>query len=839
MPEPTLLVKGSLVLLDTIKMAKANRDLPINYIISWIKKRMPEYGYNKANLEDRILIVRAETGSGKSTVLPVEIFRILRNKDTPLSEKYNGKTVICTQPRILTAIALANDVSKRSWNPDIVLGKTVGYQTGPYSNKPVNGLLFATAGVLTAQFENQTDEEIMNMYKFILVDEAHERSQDSDLLLMLLKNFYIRNKGNKNLPFMLLTSATFDIYKYIKYFDINSEINTVEIIGRAYPINTHWLTNECDNYIEESVKTSKYIHENNHDDPNDKCDILIFVPGIKQIDLIKLKLEDINKKYEEADSLYQPFLILSINRENINSQSDDFNMMFIKPEYLPKIFNKQIKRRIIIATIVAETGLTIDTLKYVIDCGWNKTIEVYQPWGVKGLISRPLPLNKLKQRKGRVGRLFPGEFYPLYTENIYNILDDQQLPEFLSIGIADKFLKIIQTQQMMKIYIKEFPDFRVEDITLLDPPSMESFIMANSLANLLGFVSEDAILPKKWPPKFEKENIFGIEIGYGLTQIGHKIANMKSINMESIKMILLSCVHDISMEDMINIATIIIFNKEIFTIDEIKKKENTPEGSKILLDSIPNIELLIKAIQGDRPMQGGQPMQGDRPIQGDQSIQPSPQDNNYIIIRLLFSDDFIELLFIFEKFIDKYSENSINEHQDDHILIWCKNMGLEFSSLLFALNKRNEIIDELYFAGIDPFKNEQFKLKKILSNFKNKDNLPILLNTIKSIKKCIYGGYFNNLLTLNPEDNAYYNNQMLRVKISRPFISSKLIKLFNYTEYKPKWIIAQSLELVAVPSIDANTPAPLLYNIQVKTISVLDGFIHPDFEYGLPKIAFT
>ena len=75
--------------------------------------------------------------------------------------------------------------------------------------------------------------------------------------------------------------------------------------------------------------------------------------------------------------------------------------MFIKPNLLPKVFNKQVKRRIIIATIVAETGLTIDTLKYVIDCGWNKSTEVYQPWEAFGLITRPAPMSKIKQRKGR------------------------------------------------------------------------------------------------------------------------------------------------------------------------------------------------------------------------------------------------------------------------------------------------------------------------------------------------------------------------------------------------------------------------------------------------------
>jgi len=822
MSNPTLLVKGSLSLSDKAKMAKANRDLPINYIISWIKKRMPEYGYNRANLEDRILIIRAETGSGKSTVLPVEVFRILRNKDTPMSEEYTGKMVICTQPRVLTTIALANDVSSRSWNPDIILGKTVGYQTGPSSNKPEGGLLFATAGVLAVQFENYTDVEIMDTYKFIIIDEAHERSQECDLLIMLLKNFYIRNKGNKNLPFMVLSSATFDINKYAKYFNICADDNTVEILGRTYPIVTHWPTESGKSYIDQSIAITKQIHEKNYNDPSDKCDILIFVPGIKQIDLIKLGLEEINKEYKSEDSKYAPFLILTINRDNINSQTKDFNLMFIRPSLLPLVFNKQVKRRIIIATIVAETGLTVDTLKYVIDCGWNKSTEIYQPWGIFGLITRPAPMSKIKQRKGRVGRLFPGEFYPLYTEQVYNALEVQQLPDFITMGIQDKFLSMVQIQQKQKIYMHTFPDFRVEDMSLLDMPSIESFIMANALANLLGFVSEAAPLPKKWPPNFATENIFGIEIGYGLTQLGHIAANIKSLGMESIKMILLSYIYDISMEDIININAIISVDG-IFTLEEMRKKEDAPTGTKILLESIPNYKKLCDVIKL------GQNSTNSKFSELDMQLQ------SYIILKLFFSDSFIELLFIFEKFIKMISnEMSI----DDNISNWCITMGLDYTNLLFALTRRNEIIDELYFAGIDPFRNEQFKINNILFNFKDKQNLPILLNTIKSIKKCIYGGFFNNILELNPDDNSYYNNQGFRVKLNAPFIASKVFKLFSDIEYKPKWIISNKIELVAISSPDPTIPAPLLYSAQVKIISALDGFIYPDLEFGLPKISF-
>ena len=116
---------------------------------------------------------------------------------------------------------------------------------------------------------------------------------------------------------MLLSSATFDINKYAKYFDINSEDNTVEILGRTYPIITHWPIQEStESYIQQSINIARKIHEENHNDPPNKCDILIFVPGIKQIDLIKLGLEEINKEYGLKDSKYGPFLILTINNDD-------------------------------------------------------------------------------------------------------------------------------------------------------------------------------------------------------------------------------------------------------------------------------------------------------------------------------------------------------------------------------------------------------------------------------------------------------------------------------------------------------------------------------------------
>ena len=504
MPEPTLLIKGSLKV-----PADAGDVSPISYIVGWLKQHMPEFGGRGATMSDRILVVQSETGSGKSTVLPVYVFRILRSETA--RGRYVGPSVLCTQPRVLTAMDLAQrQVGGAPHYPDMKLGDTVGYQTGPFSEKPASGLIFATIGVLAAQLRTMEDADIMARYRFIIVDEAHERSREADATLLRLKNFYVRNSGNEKLPFLILASATINLSKYTAFFGVGGE-NTVHVEGRSYPIVTHWPEQGTNNYPKDSALKAIEIHEKAHSDPADKADILIFVPGNAEIEAVREILERKNTEYANNADGPPPFLVLAINREAIEEKSPEYRLISEKIDNLPRVGLQRPSRRVVISTVVAETGLTIETLRYVIDAGWSRTREVYQPYGAVGLITRPAPQSRIKQRKGRVGRVFPGDFYPMYTENVYEALDPQQLPDIATGGMADILLDIIGEQQRQKARLGKRAEFRVEDIELLGAPPADTLISALGTGISLGFVSNSARLPAV------RGSFTDVDRGYGLS----------------------------------------------------------------------------------------------------------------------------------------------------------------------------------------------------------------------------------------------------------------------------------------------------------------------------------
>jgi len=803
---PTLLVPGSLRVDQ-----KISQEIPINYITKWFRQRMSELGNRSIGLNNRILIVRAETGSGKSTILPVEIFRILRNKNTQSAYIYNGPSVLCTQPRVLTTIALTNDISSKAWNSDIKIGDTVGYETGPVSNRPKNGLIYATSGFFAAQLKNQEDMYIMKKYKFIIVDEAHERSLDSDMTIMFLKYFYERNVENENLPFLILTSATFNTKLYANYFNV-SESNIVEVIGRSYPIETFWPTNGYNNYIQAAAETALKIHNDHLDDKKHQADILIFMPGISEIkEVIKYLLEYLKKNVDREEQ----FLILEINREIVISQGDDYQLIFENPDNLPYVNDKKPLRRIIVSTIVAETGLTIDTLKYVIDCGWNRSSEIYQPWRVEGLLTRPAPQSRIKQRKGRVGRLFQGEFYPLYTNKVYDTLDEQQLPDILTVGSLDIHLAIIKEQQKQKIKLKQLPEFRVEDMKMLDPPTTESFMVSNCIAFSLGFVSFNAPLPLTWPPPKITEDFKYKKYGYGLTPLGFLCSSFNYVNMESVRVLLAGYIWNVAASDLITIVSSfgIHFNDLLIGRGRKKGDSSLSSSAKTLKAIIPYF-LLSKT---------GGSLVGILP--------PDESEKFYFRTKLVLSDDFIETLLLIDSVINILDKSRGNIHA---VIDWCKSNGINFEAVLNVIRRRETVIEEMILAGLNPYHLSNMKLinQKI-------DKFAI---QIVSIKKCIYEGLKNMLLTYdenNKEGPCYLTNQNLRVRVPKLFSDENLSRLRALhivpgasKTIIPKYIITDKIKFVPA---SFEKDAPFIYKVEANMISVLDGYVSPDLEFTSPR----
>jgi len=781
---PTLLEPGSLRLADGEEEAKGT---PIGYIVAWLRKRMPEFGGHTATAADRILIVRAETGSGKSTVLPVAVFRILRAATTPERMRYRGPGVVCTQPRVLTAMALAADVDRAHspWNPDMILGETVGYQTGPVSDKPASGLIFATAGVLAAQLRRQEDAEIMGRYRFIIVDEAHERSLDGDMLLMLLRNFYERNLGNEKLPFLLLASATIVPKRYADYFGVGAA-NTVEVVGRQYPIVTVWPETGTNDYPRAAAETAARIHAAGIDDPPDQSDIMIFVPGAAEATAISRLLTSMNTSKA-------PMLILSINREVVISRAGDYVLLFAPPDTLPWVNGEPPRRRVIIATIVAETGLTVDTLRYVIDGGYTRAREVYAPHGVEGLTTRPAAQSRIHQRRGRAGRLFPGEFHPLYTENVFKALDEHQLPEMILSGPAPVYMAAVREQLRQKERTGDTaPAFRYDDMGLLDLPPAEAFLSANATATALGFVTLKAAT-----------------IGSTLTRLGEVASAFARASMEGARVLIAGPMWGASASDLVTAVAMFGTNPGSLLTSKERRKGKIAGMAAAQIMFAPYITQMVS---GADIAHGGAIV-----------MPPTPEEISLERTKLALTDDFAVCVLMWDSFLDR-----LDKSQGDvaAVMDWCDAMGVSYDAMVELGRRREELSEEMLVAGLDPHRGVSSRLARAA--------LDQFAARLQALKRCLYEGLRARALRYRPGDAdgppCYETATGVRVKPPAMLAPTR-------TEptrlLAPRWIVTDAVVLrQAMGSADE---VPQLYTPETNLVSVMDGYVDVDGSFAEPR----
>lgn len=376
-------------------------------------------GVLRDRLKDQTnFVLVGETGSGKTTCLPPILSELVQSEQS-------GARVAVTQPRRVAARSVSARVAEML---DTHVGEGVGYHVRfDDQTSSETDIAYLTDGILLRKIQY---DPLLLEYSAVMVDEAHERSLNIDLCLGLLKSVNLTRAQNGVAPLrIVITSATIDSGKFARYLGDEAGKNQIEIPGKIFPVETHYLDDLAPNsdFTQVAAQVVSQIVE-----ADLEGDILIFMPGKKEI---KQTIEQIKSLPSSLD-----LKIYSLHAE-------------LPPEEQDKIFTSQDKRKVIVSTNIAETSVTIDGIRHVIDSGKIKQ-NLFDPYtGTAQLRLVDHSLSGLEQRKGRAGRTAPGHCYRLFPESSLKNRPLYSTPEILRSNLDQVILT------MKKAGIKDIPGF--------------------------------------------------------------------------------------------------------------------------------------------------------------------------------------------------------------------------------------------------------------------------------------------------------------------------------------------------------------------------------------------
>lgn len=351
-----------------------------NLSIKEQRESLPVYAFRtqliQAVHDNQIMIVVGETGSGKTTQLTQYFAE---------AGFANDGIVGCTQPRRVAAMSVAKRVSEEV---GCKLGEEVGYNVRfDDCTSPATKIKYLTDGMLQREILMDPD---MTRYSIIMLDEAHERTIATDVLFALLKKALKRRADLK----VIVTSATLDADKFSAYFN---ECPIFTIPGRTFPVEILYSREPESDYLDTALVTVMQIHLT-----EPKGDILLFLTGQEEIDT---SCEILYERMKALGPSVPELLILPVYSQ-------------LPSEMQSRIFDPAPagSRKVVIATNIAETSITIDEIYYVVDPGFVKQ-NAYDPkLGMDSLVVTPISQAQANQRSGRAGRTGPGKCFRLYTE---------------------------------------------------------------------------------------------------------------------------------------------------------------------------------------------------------------------------------------------------------------------------------------------------------------------------------------------------------------------------------------------------------------------------------------
>ncbi|KAG6054566.1 hypothetical protein E4U17_003670 [Claviceps sp. LM77 group G4] len=476
----------------------------------------------KAVEENQILIVVGETGSGKTTQLTQYL----------AEAGFADKGIIgCTQPRRVAAMSVAKRVAEEV---GCQLGGEVGYLVRfDDCTSPATRIKYMTDGMLQREILMDMD---LKRYSVIMLDEAHERTIATDVLFALLKKAVKRRPDLK----IIVTSATLDADKFSSYFN---ECPIFTIPGRTYPVEILYSREPESDYLDAALVTVMQIHLT-----EPKGDILLFLTGKEEIDTA---CEILYERMKALGPSVPELLVLPVYAQ-------------LPPEMQSRIFDPAPPgaRKVVIATNIAETSITIDEIYYVVDPGFVKQ-NAYDPkLGMDSLVITPVSQAQANQRAGRAGRTGPGKCFRLYTEAAYQ-------SEMLATTIPE-----IQRQNISHtiLMLKAMGINDLIHFDFMDPPPVNTMLTALEELYALSALDDEGLL----------------------TRLGRKMADFP-MDPSSAKVLLAAVDHDcaeeaLSIIAMLSLQGVVFYRpKEKQTVaDQKKSKFHDPHGDHLTLLNVYN-----------------------------------------------------------------------------------------------------------------------------------------------------------------------------------------------------------------------------------------------------------
>ncbi|TMW55396.1 hypothetical protein Poli38472_013287 [Pythium oligandrum] len=388
----------------------------------------------------QVVICVGETGSGKTTQLP----QYLLDAEDLVSSSHS---VVITQPRRVATVSVAQRVAEElAAGP---LGGRVGYSIRfDDRTSTATRLKFVTDGVLVRECLR---DPLLSQYAVVMLDEAHERSLHTDILFGLLKQVLATRPDLR----LLVTSATLDTKRFAAFFN---KAPIVTIPGRSFPVDIFHAKQmqimgtrgPISSYLRSAVETTLQVHNS-----EDAGHVLVFLTGQQEIEDACKQLRRLSDETTRPDGMKMRVVPL------YGALSGRLQREIFAP------VDARRTRKVIVATNIAETSLTIDGVRFVVDAGFTKQ-KVYNPQTqMEALVVVPVSKVSAQQRAGRAGRTAPGKCFRLYAKESYAQMLDESIPEIQRTNLANTvlYLKVLGIQDVL-------------GFAFLDPPEEDAMLDA-------------------------------------------------------------------------------------------------------------------------------------------------------------------------------------------------------------------------------------------------------------------------------------------------------------------------------------------------------------------------